>query len=161
MSTCDISKHERSISIFEHFMTKFHELPEQPSYLFLNSSPVSKCCIYEIFVFMFGSKQFACEQMLHRNSGLRFVSIIQPIQIHFQLCHDKMFVQKSFPIKTAKIGRNGTKTVIKGIVKTQTCVLIRQIICFIHKLFLYLSNTTEIMVIIRVNENSFFVQMTL
>ena len=32
MSTCDISKYESSISIFEHFMTKFHELPEQPSY---------------------------------------------------------------------------------------------------------------------------------
>ena len=32
MSTCDISKYEWSISIFEHFMTKFHELPEQPSY---------------------------------------------------------------------------------------------------------------------------------
>ena len=32
MSTCDISKYELSISIFEHFMTKFHELPEQPSY---------------------------------------------------------------------------------------------------------------------------------
>ena len=33
MSTCDILKHERGILIFEHFMTKFHELPEQPSYL--------------------------------------------------------------------------------------------------------------------------------
>ena len=36
MSTYDISKHERSISIFEHFMTKFHELPEQPSYVLKN-----------------------------------------------------------------------------------------------------------------------------
>ena len=33
MSTCDISKYEWSISIIEHFMTKFHELPEQPSYV--------------------------------------------------------------------------------------------------------------------------------
>ena len=35
MSTCDISKHERCtcISLFEGFMTKFHELPEQPSYM--------------------------------------------------------------------------------------------------------------------------------
>ena len=32
MSTCDIAKYEKSISIFEHFMTKFHELPKQPSY---------------------------------------------------------------------------------------------------------------------------------
>ena len=39
MSTCDISKYERSISIFEHFMTKFHELPEQPSYLALILQP--------------------------------------------------------------------------------------------------------------------------
>ena len=37
MSTCDISKHEGSISIFEHLMTEFHELPEQPSYLKLCS----------------------------------------------------------------------------------------------------------------------------
>ena len=34
MCTCDISKYEWSISIFEHFMTKFHELPKQPSYQF-------------------------------------------------------------------------------------------------------------------------------
>ena len=33
MSTYDISKYEWSISIFEHFMTKFHELPEQSSYI--------------------------------------------------------------------------------------------------------------------------------
>ena len=33
MSTCDISKNERIILIFENFMTKFHELPEQPSYI--------------------------------------------------------------------------------------------------------------------------------
>ena len=37
MSTCDISKHERNISIFEHFMTKFHEFPEQPSYITNNT----------------------------------------------------------------------------------------------------------------------------
>ena len=30
MSTCNFSKYEWSKSIFEHFMTKFHELPEQP-----------------------------------------------------------------------------------------------------------------------------------
>ena len=33
MSFCDIKKNERIISIFENFMTKFHELPEQPSYI--------------------------------------------------------------------------------------------------------------------------------
>ena len=32
MSTCDISNNETIISIFEHFVTKFHELPELPSY---------------------------------------------------------------------------------------------------------------------------------
>ena len=32
MSTCDISKNERIVKIFKHFMTKFHELPEQPTY---------------------------------------------------------------------------------------------------------------------------------
>ena len=32
MSTCDISNNERiNISIFENCITKFHELPEQPS----------------------------------------------------------------------------------------------------------------------------------
>ena len=35
MSTCDILKHERGILIFEHFMTKFHELPKQPSYIYI------------------------------------------------------------------------------------------------------------------------------
>ena len=35
MSTCDISKYGWSISIFEHFMSKFHELPEQPSHVTL------------------------------------------------------------------------------------------------------------------------------
>ena len=38
MSTCDISKYEWSISIFEHFMTKFHKLPEQPSYPIFQAS---------------------------------------------------------------------------------------------------------------------------
>ena len=32
MSTCDISNYEWIISVIEHFMTKFDELPEQPSY---------------------------------------------------------------------------------------------------------------------------------
>ena len=32
MSTCNISKYELCISIFEQCMTKFHELPKQPSY---------------------------------------------------------------------------------------------------------------------------------
>ena len=36
MPTCDISNFERIISIFDNFMTKFHELPEQPSYLVSN-----------------------------------------------------------------------------------------------------------------------------
>ena len=46
MSTCDISKYEWSISIFEHFMTKFHELPEQPSYNVHNKQGTSKKCYF-------------------------------------------------------------------------------------------------------------------
>ena len=33
MSAYDISKNKRIISIFDNFITKFHELPEQPSYI--------------------------------------------------------------------------------------------------------------------------------
>ena len=60
MPTCDISKYEWSISIFEYFMTKFHELPEQPSYKLRLSE--------EALIIMYSSK---LTQLLQSSSALK------------------------------------------------------------------------------------------
>ena len=51
MSTCDMSKNERIISIFETFMTKFHELPKQPSYQYFSCVYQHLQCVCTVFIY--------------------------------------------------------------------------------------------------------------